>query len=78
LRCTKPIVTEIGLFEAIHSARALRRLKPDPVPGARPIAACAVGRQSTTLGLRRRARRGAAARFGRDPASNDPGATLAA
>jgi hypothetical protein len=31
LRCTKPIVTEIGLFEAIYSARALRRLKPDPV-----------------------------------------------
>jgi nitroreductase len=23
---------EIGLFEAIHSARSLRRLKPDPVP----------------------------------------------
>jgi nitroreductase len=25
---------EIGLFEAIHSARSLRRLKPDPVPEA--------------------------------------------
>ena len=25
-------MTEIGLFEAIHSARALRRLKSDPVP----------------------------------------------
>jgi nitroreductase len=25
-------VTEIALFEAIYSARALRRLKPDPVP----------------------------------------------
>jgi nitroreductase len=25
-------MTEIGLFDAIHSARALRRLKPDPVP----------------------------------------------
>jgi nitroreductase len=25
-------MTDIGLFEAIHSARALRRLKPDPVP----------------------------------------------
>ena len=25
-------MTEIGLFEAIYSARALRRLKPDPVP----------------------------------------------
>jgi hypothetical protein len=25
-------VTEIGLFEAIYSARALRRLKPDSVP----------------------------------------------
>jgi nitroreductase len=24
---------EIGLFEAIYSARSLRRLKPDPVPG---------------------------------------------
>ena len=23
---------EIGLFEAIYSARAIRRLKPDPVP----------------------------------------------
>ena len=23
---------EIGLFEAMYSARALRRLKPDPVP----------------------------------------------
>ena len=23
---------EIGLFEAIYSARSLRRLKPDPVP----------------------------------------------
>jgi nitroreductase len=25
-------MTDIGLFEAIHSARSLRRLKPDPVP----------------------------------------------
>jgi nitroreductase len=25
-------VAEIGLFEAMHSARSLRRLKPDPVP----------------------------------------------
>src|SRR5262252_603755 len=25
-------MTELGLFEAIHTARALRRLKPDPVP----------------------------------------------
>src|SRR5215470_19642589 len=25
-------MNEIGLFEAIYSARALRRLKPDPVP----------------------------------------------
>lgn len=25
-------MTEIGLFEAMYSARALRRLKPDPVP----------------------------------------------
>ena len=25
-------MTEIGLFEAIYSARTLRRLKPDPVP----------------------------------------------
>ena len=24
--------TEIGLFEAIHNMRAMRRLKPDPVP----------------------------------------------
>jgi nitroreductase len=27
-------MTEIGLFEAIYSARSLRRLKPDPVPEA--------------------------------------------
>jgi nitroreductase len=27
-------MTEIGLFEAMYSARALRRLKPDPVPDA--------------------------------------------
>jgi len=27
-------MTDIGLFEAIYSARALRRLKPDPVPEA--------------------------------------------
>jgi nitroreductase len=25
-------MTEIGLFEALNTARALRRLKPDPVP----------------------------------------------
>ena len=25
-------MTEIGLFDAMYSARALRRLKPDPVP----------------------------------------------
>ncbi len=25
---------EIGLFEAMYSARAMRRLKPDPVPDA--------------------------------------------
>src|ERR1700749_3496985 len=25
-------MTEIGLFEAMYTARALRRLKPDPVP----------------------------------------------
>jgi nitroreductase len=27
-------MTEIGLFEAMYTARALRRLKPDPVPDA--------------------------------------------
>jgi nitroreductase len=27
-------MSDIGLFEAIHSARSLRRLKPDPVPEA--------------------------------------------
>src|SRR3977135_2809732 len=27
-------MTEIGLFETIYTARALRRLKPDPVPEA--------------------------------------------
>ena len=26
------MTTDIGVFEAIHSARALRRLKPDPIP----------------------------------------------
>ena len=25
-------MSEIGLFEAIYTARAIRRLKPDPVP----------------------------------------------
>ena len=25
-------MAEIGLFEAMYTARALRRLKPDPVP----------------------------------------------
>ena len=25
-------MTELDVFEAIHTARALRRLKPDPVP----------------------------------------------
>lgn len=25
-------MTDLGLFEAIHSARSLRRLKPDPIP----------------------------------------------
>jgi nitroreductase len=28
------MMSDIGLFEAIHSARSLRRLKPDPVPEA--------------------------------------------
>src|SRR5262249_4304303 len=28
------MMSEIGLFEAIYSARSLRRLKPDPVPEA--------------------------------------------
>jgi nitroreductase len=32
LRGRRPNVIEIGLFDAIYSARALRRLKPDPVP----------------------------------------------
>jgi len=27
-----PVMAEIGLFEAMYTARALRRLKPDPVP----------------------------------------------
>jgi nitroreductase len=27
-------MTELGIFEAIHTARALRKLKPDPVPDA--------------------------------------------
>jgi nitroreductase len=28
------MMADIGLFEAIHSARSIRRLKPDPVPDA--------------------------------------------
>jgi len=28
----EPGLPNIGLFEAIYSARSLRRLKPDPVP----------------------------------------------
>src|SRR4029077_13798873 len=28
----EPVMPEIGLFDAMYSARALRRLKPDPVP----------------------------------------------
>ena len=27
-------MTDIGVLEAIHTARALRKLKPDPVPEA--------------------------------------------
>ena len=27
-------MTDIGIFEAIHTARSLRRFKPDPVPEA--------------------------------------------
>src|ERR1700712_4845503 len=30
----EPAMTETGLFEAMYSARALRRLKPNPVPEA--------------------------------------------
>jgi nitroreductase len=26
-------VNDLGVFEAIHTARAVRRFKPDPVPG---------------------------------------------
>jgi len=29
-----PAMPDIGLFEAIHTARSMRRLKPDPVPEA--------------------------------------------
>ena len=32
IRPMRLAMTEIGLFDAIYSARALRRLKPDPVP----------------------------------------------
>jgi Nitroreductase family len=31
---TECTVVEIGVFEAIYTARALRNLKPDPVPEA--------------------------------------------
>ncbi len=27
-------MSELGLFEAIHTARSIRQLKPDPVPEA--------------------------------------------
>src|SRR5712671_3245708 len=32
--CGGQFMTEIGVLEAIHTARALRRFKPDPVPEA--------------------------------------------
>src|SRR5215471_7814201 len=32
VRRTRLAMSEIGVFEAIYSARALRRFKPDPVP----------------------------------------------
>jgi nitroreductase len=33
-RQAEPNMTDLGLFDAIHSARSIRRLKPDPVPPA--------------------------------------------
>jgi len=45
-------VTDIGLFDAIYSARALRRLRPDPVPDV--VGRCADCKGSDGLGLRRR------------------------
>lgn len=65
-------MSEIGLFEAMYSARALRRLKPDPVPDEDHHAnsgrrhPCPVGGQLPALGVRRRARRGGAAQVGSD------------
>ena len=58
-------MSEIGLFEAMYSARALRRLKPDPVPDEiitqildAAIRAPSAG-NSQHWAVRRRARRGA-------------------
>jgi len=50
-------MSEIGLFDAIYSARSLRRLKPDPVPEGilTQILDAAIrapsGRQSPALGV---------------------------
>jgi nitroreductase len=51
-------MAEMGLFEAMYTARALRRLKPDPVPDeiiAKVIDAgirAASGRQQSKLDIR--------------------------
>ena len=56
-------MSEIGLFEAMYSARALRRLKPDPVPDEiitqilDAAIRAPIGGQLPALGVRRRARR---------------------
>ena len=61
---------EIALFDAIYSARALRRLKPDPVPDHHPYFgrrhSSALGGQCTELGIHRGARWRAAAPTGHD------------
>ena len=63
---------EIGLFDAIYSARALRRLKPDPVPQEiitrildAAVRAPSAGK-CAALGVRGGARRGATAPAGHD------------
>ena len=63
-------MSEIGLFDAIYSARSLRRLKPDPGirrdPHANPRCRHprALGGQRPALGFPRGARRGAGGKLG--------------
>jgi nitroreductase len=64
-------VTEFGVFEAIHTARAVRRFKPDPVPEALiteilDAAIRAPSAERPELGLSCRSRPGATSQAWRD------------